>query len=98
MSNLLPAPQGRDLANICAEHTRCVQLLCDKFWRGDLDMWLYRKQSRELVQQYVEELQTLFNQGLASTKTNAHSTVRHPDGPNYPNHGKAAAHGQPAPS
>jgi uncharacterized protein YdaU (DUF1376 family) len=61
MSDFLPAPQGRDLASICAEHTRRVQLLCDKFWRGDVDMWHYRKQSRELTQQVVNELQALFN-------------------------------------
>jgi hypothetical protein len=61
MSNLLPALQGRDFANICAEHTRRVQLLSGKFWNGDIDMWHYRKQSRALTQQFVAELQVLLN-------------------------------------
>jgi hypothetical protein len=65
MGNLLPAPQGRDLATICAEHTRRVALLTAKFWHGDMDKWLYRKQSRELTQQFVNELEMLFNQSPA---------------------------------
>jgi hypothetical protein len=67
MSNILPTPQGRDLAAICAEHTRRVELLTARFWHGDMDKRLYRKQSRELTQQFVDELQALFSQGLAST-------------------------------
>ncbi len=64
MINLLPALQGRDFANICAEHTRRVQHLAGKFWNGDIDMWHYRKQSRELTQQFVNELQTLLKQNV----------------------------------
>ncbi len=67
MSNLLPAPQGKNLAAICAEHTRRVELLTAKFWHGDMDKWLYRKQSRELTQQFVNELQMLFDQSPASS-------------------------------
>ena len=67
MSNLLPTPQGKDLATICADHTRRVQDLCVRFWHGDIDMWHYRKQSRELTQQFVNELQMLFNQSPASS-------------------------------
>jgi hypothetical protein len=62
MNNLLPTLQGKDFVNLCAEHTRRVQLLSGKFWNGDIDMWHYRKQSRELTQQFVEELQVLLNQ------------------------------------
>jgi hypothetical protein len=69
MGDLLPTPQGKDLANICAEHTRRVQELCITFWHGDIDTWLYRKQSRELTQQFVNELQTLFSQGPAKSSS-----------------------------
>jgi hypothetical protein len=67
MGDLLPTPQDKDLATICAEHTRRVQDLCITFWHGDIDMWLYRKQSSELTQQFVNELQALFGQGSASS-------------------------------
>ena len=50
-----------DVANVCAEHTRRIQLLSGKFWKGDIDMWHYRKLSRELTQQYVNELAALLN-------------------------------------
>lgn len=51
-----------DLATICADHTKRLQLLFGKFWNGDIDTWQYRKQSRELTQQFVNELVALFNQ------------------------------------
>ena len=47
---------------MCAAHTRRVQLLAGQFWKGGIDMWHYRKQSRELTQQFVMELQKLFHQ------------------------------------
>ncbi len=59
MSNLLPTLQGKDFATLCAEHTRRVQLLAGKFWNGDIDMWRYRKLSRELTQQFASELAAL---------------------------------------
>ena len=64
MSDLLPAASSKDLATICAEHTRHVQLLAGQFWKGNIDMWHYRKQSRELTQQFAAELQVLFNQNM----------------------------------
>ncbi len=64
MSNLLPSLSSRDFANICAGHTRRIQLLAGKFWNGDIDMWHYRKQTRELTQQFASELQALFNQSI----------------------------------
>ena len=54
-----------DLATICADHTKRLQLLFGKFWNGDIDTWQYRKQSRELTQQFVNELVALFNQALS---------------------------------
>ena len=61
MSDLLPSLQGRDFATVCAEHTRRIQLLSGQFWQGDIDMWHYRKTTRELTQQFVNELATLLN-------------------------------------
>jgi hypothetical protein len=59
MNNLLPTLQGKDFANLCAEHTRHVQLLTGQFWNGDIDLWHYRKRSRELTQQFVNEVAAL---------------------------------------
>ncbi len=61
MSNLLLTLQCKDFANLCAEHTRRIQLLSGKFWQGDIDLWHYRKLSRELTQQFVDELAVLLN-------------------------------------
>jgi len=61
MNNLLPTLQGTNFANLCAEHTRRVQLLSGQFWKGEIDMWHYRKLSRELTQQFVNELVALLN-------------------------------------
>ena len=61
MNNLPPKLQSLDFAKVCAEHTRRVQLLSGKFWKGDIDMWHYRKLSRELTQQFVNELAALLN-------------------------------------
>ena len=54
MSNYSPTLQGKDFANVYAEHTRRVQLLSGQFWKGDIDMWHYRKLSRELTQQFAK--------------------------------------------
>jgi hypothetical protein len=67
MGDHLPTPPAEDLANICAEHTRRVQILAGMFWHGDIDIWRYRKQSRELTQQFVNELQALYCQVPASS-------------------------------
>lgn len=67
MGDLLPTLQDKDLATICAEHTRRIQDLCITFWHGDIDTWRYRKQSRELTQQFLNELQALFNLGPVSS-------------------------------
>ncbi len=32
-----------------------------KFWQGAIDLWRYRKRSRELTQQFVNELAALLN-------------------------------------
>ncbi len=64
MNNLLPTLQGVDFANVCAEHTRRVQLLSGKFWNGEIDRWHYRKLSRELTQQFVNEVAALLNKAL----------------------------------
>jgi len=61
MNDLLPALQGRDFANLCAEHTRRVQRLSGEFWNGEIDLWHYRRRSRELTQQFVHELAALLN-------------------------------------
>jgi len=61
MNNLLPTLQGKDFANLCAEHTRRIQLLSGQFWNGEIDVWHYRKLSRELTQQFVNELAALLN-------------------------------------
>ncbi len=50
------------LATICADHTRRLQLLFQEFWTGNVNMWIYRKKSRELTQQFVNELEELINQ------------------------------------
>ena len=55
-----PLP-ATDLATICAEHTQRVQLLTGQFWKGDIDLWHYRKLSRELTQQFVNEVATLLS-------------------------------------
>jgi hypothetical protein len=61
MSKHSPTLQGKDFANVCVEHTRRVQLLAGQFWKGDIDMWHYRKLSRELTQQFMNELAALLN-------------------------------------
>ncbi len=61
MNSPLPTLPGLDVANLCAEHTRCVQLLAGQFWNGDIDLWHYRRRSRELTQQFVNELAILLN-------------------------------------
>ena len=61
MNDLLPKLQGKDFANVFAEHTRRVQLLSGQFWKGEIDMWHYRKLTRELTQQFVNELAALLN-------------------------------------
>ena len=61
MNDLLPKLQGEDFANLCAEHTRRIQLLSGKFWQGDIDLWHYCKLSRELTQQFVDEVAVLLN-------------------------------------
>jgi hypothetical protein len=61
MSNHSPTLQGSDFANVCAEHTRRIQLLAGQFWKGDIDTWKYRKLSRELTQQFMNELAALLN-------------------------------------
>jgi hypothetical protein len=48
-----------DVATVCAAHTRRVQLLSGQFWNGDIDLWHYRKLSRELTQQFVNEVAVL---------------------------------------
>ncbi len=53
-----PLP-ATDLATICAEHTRRVQLLTGQFWQGEIDLWHYRKLSRELTQQFVNDVTAL---------------------------------------
>ena len=62
MNNPLPTLQYVDFANVCAEHTRRVQLLSGQLWHGDIDMLHYRRRSRELTQQFVNELQVILNQ------------------------------------
>ncbi len=64
MNTPLPNLQDVDVANLCAEHTRRVQLLSGKFWNGDIDRWRYRKLSRDLTQQFVNELAALFNRTI----------------------------------
>lgn len=59
MNNLPASPSGMDIANLCAEHTRRVQHLTGQFWQGDIDLWHYRRRSRELTQQLVNELAEL---------------------------------------
>ena len=61
MNNLLPTLQDKDFANVCAEHTRRVQLLAGEFWSGDIDTRHYRKLSRELTQQFMNELAALLS-------------------------------------
>jgi hypothetical protein len=59
MTNLPPARPATDLATLCAEHTRCVQILTGQFWQGDINLWRYRKLSRGLTQQFVNEVAAL---------------------------------------
>jgi hypothetical protein len=61
MNNLLSTLQNLYLATVCEEHTRRIQLLAGQFWKGDIDLWRYRKLSRELTQQFVNELAVLLN-------------------------------------
>ena len=72
MNDLIPTSHSVDLATICADHTQRLQLLFGKFWNGEVTMWQYRKTSRELTQQFVNELEALFNRTLppASSATN----------------------------
>jgi hypothetical protein len=62
MTNLPATAQGKDVATLCAEHTRRVQLLTGQFWKGEIDLWHYRKLSRELTQQFVNELAAVLTQ------------------------------------
>ena len=64
MNNPLPKLPGMDVATVCAEHMRRIQLLSGKFWKGEIDMWHYRKTTRELIQQLVNELATLLNRTI----------------------------------
>jgi hypothetical protein len=64
MSNLHPTLQDSDFTNVCAEHTRRIQLLSGKFWQGDIDMWHYRKTTRELTQQFVEAVDFVMGKGI----------------------------------
>jgi hypothetical protein len=64
MTNLPLTLQNPDLATTCAEHTRRVQLLTGQFWKGDRDLWSCRKLSRELTQQFVNELAALCNKAI----------------------------------
>jgi hypothetical protein len=64
MNNLPPTLPEMDIATVCSEHTRRVQLLTGQFWKGDIDLWHYRKQSRDFTQQLVNDLQALFNQSI----------------------------------
>jgi hypothetical protein len=50
MNNLPPTLQHPDFATLRAEHTRHIQLLSGQFWKGDIDLWRYRKLSRELTE------------------------------------------------
>jgi len=59
MNNVPSTLQNSDLATVCAEHTRRVQHLSGQFWKGDIDLWRYRKLSRELTQEFVNELTAL---------------------------------------
>jgi hypothetical protein len=61
MNNIPSTLQHPDLATIFAVHTRRIQLLSGQFWKGDIDMWHYRKQSRELTQQFMNELAALLH-------------------------------------
>jgi len=61
MNNLPSTLHNPDLATVCAEHTRRIQLLSGQFWKGDIDLWRYRKLSRELTQQFVNELAALLH-------------------------------------
>ena len=64
MNKLIPTSQSTELATICADHTRRLQLLFGQFWNGEVTTWQYRKQSRELTQRFVHELEALVNQPL----------------------------------
>ena len=44
------------LATLCAEHIRRVQLLFHEFYSGKVSMQEYRRRSRELTQQLVNEI------------------------------------------
>lgn len=59
MTNHLPAKPATDVATLCAEHTRRVQHLTGQFWKGEIDLWRYRKLSRDLTQQFVNEVAAL---------------------------------------
>ncbi len=65
MSNLPSTLQTPNFATVCAEHTQRIQLLSGQFWKGDIDLWRYRKLSRELTQQFMNELAALLNKATA---------------------------------
>ncbi len=44
---------------VCADHTRRLQLLDMEFWAGKVDIRIYRKRSRELLQRFVDELRAI---------------------------------------
>jgi hypothetical protein len=83
MKDTKPTLPSADISTICANHTQRLQLLFGKFWNGELTMWQYRKQSRELTQQFVNELEALFNHGLppASSATPARIFPNHSASP-----------------
>ncbi|MFL5665919.1 MAG: hypothetical protein ACJ8BW_31920 [Ktedonobacteraceae bacterium] len=41
-----------------------ISFMSGKFWNGDIDMWHYRRRSRELTQQFVNELAALLNRTI----------------------------------
>jgi hypothetical protein len=62
MSHNLPSTsQNTNLAIICAEHTRRVQHLSWQFWKGNIDLWSYRKLSRELTERLLDEITFAIN-------------------------------------
>jgi hypothetical protein len=73
MNELKQIPHGTDLATLCADHTQRLQLLFGMFWNGEVTMWQYRKQSRELTQLFVNELTSLFNQTLPPASSDSPS-------------------------
>ena len=88
MNYLILTSHSADLATICADHTKRLQLLFGKFWNGDIDTWHYRKQSRVLTQQFVHELAALFNQAPPSASS-ATPIKASPNLPNFLQHDAA---------